>query len=103
MFELLIRGLFLATSLILFMPLFFGAITHETGGSSIYPFVIPIIGSIIIITLLLRKKSGYWLILISTLLSAVGMQQEQGSFLNYTLLGLGFFTLLFGCVVPKRW
>jgi len=85
--------------------LFLGSITHETGSSSIYPTVIPVVGAIAII-LFLAKRDRNMLIQIlgfSCIIYSMGMQQESnGTFIHYTITGLGVFILFFNALRPWR-
>lgn len=85
----------------LFIGVFLGSITHETGGSSIYPFVLPIVGSIALILYFSKIARGIWIQIIGyfVLIYAFSLC-EVGTFTHYTLLGLGVFTLFFNALRP---
>jgi hypothetical protein len=76
------RVFFLVSSGML-MPLLFGSITYETGGSSIYPLVISILGSIAIILFLSRLGKETWLKALPFVFFVVAFAFPQGSFMNY--------------------
>ena len=97
--SLILRAVFLALAYYL-IPLFLGAITYKTGGSGIYPLIIPILGSIALILILSRfgkEKLLKWLPFIFLIVS---FQLEQGSFANYTLIGLAQCLFFFNAIRP---
>jgi uncharacterized membrane protein len=82
---------------------FLTSIAKETGSSSFFPFIIPIVGSILIIVFLSRIHKDVWIQYLGYLfmfISLVVMIEDIGSFLHYTFLGLGTFILFFNTLRP---
>jgi len=94
-----LRIVFLAMSAIL-VPVFLTALTLETGGSSIYPLIIPVLGSIALIVFLSRQGKELWLKFLPFVLLLLSFAFSQGSFMNYTLVGLALFMALFNALRP---
>jgi len=85
--------------------LFLGSTTHETGSSTIYPMVIPIVGSIATILFLSKRVKNIWILVLgfSCIVYSMAMQQESnGTFIHYTITGLGTFILFFNALRPWR-
>jgi len=97
---MILRAIFLGISFFT-IPIFLGAITYDTGKSDIYPFIIPIIGAIVIILFLQKINKSKWIHYLPFILISIGLSIEQG-FINYTLIGLSMFLLFFNALRPWR-
>lgn len=96
---LILRGIFLAVAYYS-IPFFMGAITHDTGHSSFYPLIIPVLGSIALILVLSRFGKQKLLIWLPFIFIVIAFQVKQGSFFNYTLIGLAMCMLFFNAIRP---
>ncbi|RLA84251.1 MAG: hypothetical protein DRG78_01960 [Epsilonproteobacteria bacterium] len=99
--NLILRAMFLVVSFYMVI-IFLAAITHDTGNSSIYPFIIPIIGSIGIILFLQKTNYAKWINYLPLIFIVIGFSITQGTFINYTIIGLSMFMLFFNAIRPWR-
>ena len=96
---LILRGIFLLVAYYS-IPFFMGAITHDTGHSSFYPLIIPVLGSMALILLLSRLGKQKLLIWLPFLFIVLAIALQYGSFLNYTFIGLAMCMLFFNAIRP---
>jgi len=92
--------LFLLTASIFLIPVFLGSITHETGSSTIYPLIIPVVGSIAIILFFSKINQTKVIAILTFIFFFIGVGTQQGSFINYTSLGLAICLLFFNAIRP---
>jgi uncharacterized membrane protein YhhN len=101
MFRLIYRGLLVLGAFYLFALGFIPSVAHETGSSSFFPMIIPIVGAIAI-NLFLPKLGKENLVLplgVGTLLIGA-IFFEYGGFVNYTAIGLSAFIIFFHGLRP---
>lgn len=82
--------------------LFMSSITFENGNSTVYPLIIPVIGSIAIIIYLAKINKNLWIQLIGYFGISTFVLTPQGTFLNYTIVGLATLILFFNALRPWR-
>lgn len=82
--------------------LFMSSISFENDSSSVYPLIIPVIGSIMIVMYLGKLNKNLWIQLIGYFGISLFVVIPQGDFLNYTIVGLSAFILFFNALRPWR-